>query len=38
MAGYSSTPLVKKLGIKEEMRLMILQPPGGISLSKCCYK
>ncbi len=30
MAGYSSTPLVKKLGIKEEMRLMILQPPGGI--------
>lgn len=30
MAGYSSTPLVKKLGIKEEMRLLILQPPGGI--------
>lgn len=30
MAGYSSTPLVKKPGIKEEMRLLILQPPGGI--------
>ena len=31
MTGYSSTPLVKKLGIKEEMRLLILQPPGGTS-------
>lgn len=30
MAGYSSTPLLKKLGIKQQMRLLILQPPGGI--------
>ena len=30
MAGYTSTPLVKKLGIKEAMRLLILQPPNGI--------
>lgn len=30
MAGYSQTQLVKKLGIKEEMRLLILQPPGDI--------
>lgn len=30
MTGYSGTPLLKKLGIKEEMRLLILNPPGGI--------
>jgi hypothetical protein len=30
MIGYSGTPLLKKLGIKEEMRLLIINPPGGI--------
>ena len=29
MTGYSGTPLLKKLGIKEGMRLLILNPPGG---------
>jgi hypothetical protein len=28
MAGYSQTPLVKKLGIKEGMRISILNSPG----------
>ena len=27
MAGYSSTPLAKKLGIKEEMRVALLNAP-----------
>jgi hypothetical protein len=27
MAGYSGTPLVKKLGIREEMRVVALQAP-----------
>jgi hypothetical protein len=30
MTGYSSTPLIKKLGITDELRLLILNPPGGI--------
>lgn len=30
MTGYSGTPLQKKLGIKEGMRLLILNPPGGM--------
>jgi hypothetical protein len=29
MAGYSGTPLVKKLGIKEGFRLGFVNPPGG---------
>lgn len=28
--GYSGTPLIKKLGIKENARLLILNPPDGI--------
>jgi len=27
MAGYSQTPLLKKLGIKPEMRIMLIQQP-----------
>jgi hypothetical protein len=27
MAGYSATPLQKKLGIKEDLTIFILQPP-----------
>src|SRR5438067_12583287 len=27
MAGYSQTPLIKKLGIKAEMKISILNPP-----------
>jgi len=27
MAGYSSTPLIKKLGIKENMRIMLVHAP-----------
>ena len=27
MAGYSATPLFKKLGIKEEMKIMLFNPP-----------
>lgn len=30
MTGYSGTPLLKKLGIKDEMKLLILNPPGRI--------
>lgn len=30
MTGYSGTPLIKKLGITDEMKLLILNPPGGI--------
>jgi hypothetical protein len=30
MTGYSGTPLIKKLGIKDELKLLILNPPGGI--------
>ena len=30
MTGYSGTPLLNKLGIKDEMKLLILNPPGGI--------
>jgi hypothetical protein len=29
MAGYSGTPLAKKLGIKDGMRLTVLNPPEG---------
>ena len=29
MAGYSGTPLVKKLGIKENHRLLLVNPPPG---------
>ena len=31
MAGYSGTPLMKKLGIKEEMKLMIINAPENYS-------
>ena len=27
MAGYSGTPLIKKLGIKEDSRMLIVNPP-----------
>jgi len=27
MAGYSETPLLKKLGIKPEMKVMLIQQP-----------
>ena len=27
-AGYSGTPLVKKLGIKPEMKVLLVNPPG----------
>jgi hypothetical protein len=30
MTGYSATPLIKKLGITHELKLLILNPPGGI--------
>ncbi|MEJ8840941.1 hypothetical protein WG954_01020 [Lacibacter sp. H375] len=30
MTGYSGTALIKKLGITDEMKLLILNPPGGI--------
>lgn len=30
MTGYSGTPLIKKLGITDELKLLILNPPGGI--------
>ncbi|MBP6687005.1 MAG: hypothetical protein KA160_04030 [Lacibacter sp.] len=30
MTGYSGTPLIKKLGIKDELKLLILNPPGGL--------
>lgn len=26
-AGYSGTPLIKKLGIKEEMKVLLIDPP-----------
>jgi hypothetical protein len=29
MAGYSGTPLAKKLGIKEDMPLAVMNAPGG---------
>lgn len=29
MAGYSSTPLVKKLGIKENARILLVDAPAG---------
>ena len=29
--GYSGTPLIKKLGIRDDMKLLILHPPDGIS-------
>ena len=29
MAGYSGTPLVKKLGIKEDARVLLVNPPQG---------
>lgn len=29
-AGYSNTPLIKKLGIKEDTKLLILNAPNGI--------
>ncbi len=38
MTGNSSTPLVKKPGIKEEMRLLILQPQGLQMLIRTCWK
>ncbi len=31
MAGYSGTPLMKKLGIKEEMKLMLINAPENYS-------
>lgn len=30
MVGYSGTPLIKKLGITDELKLLILHPPDGI--------
>ena len=30
MTGYSGTALIKKLGITDELKLLILNPPGGI--------
>lgn len=30
MNGYCGIPLIKKLGISDELRLLILNPPGGI--------
>lgn len=27
MAGYSATPLIKKLGIKEKMKIMLMNAP-----------
>ena len=32
MAGYSGTPLPKKLGLKEQQRLVLLHAPAGFSL------
>ena len=32
MAGYSGTPLLKKLGIKENFRLFIVNAPGNFQL------
>ena len=29
VAGYSGTPLIKKLGIKPEMKLLLINPPAG---------
>ena len=29
MAGYSETPLVKKLGIKERSAVLLVSPPEG---------
>jgi hypothetical protein len=34
MAGYSGTPLVKKLGIKPGARVQFLNTPGGFDLSE----
>jgi hypothetical protein len=30
MTGYSGTALIKKLGITDDLKLLILNPPGGI--------
>lgn len=30
MAGYSSTPLLKKLGIKEGSKVLLVDPPGNV--------
>ena len=30
MTGYSGTPLIKKLGITAQLKLLIINPPGGI--------
>ncbi len=32
MAGYSKTPLWKKLGLREEARLLLVDPPDGWSV------
>ena len=29
--GYSGTPLIKKLGIRDDMKLLILNPPNGMN-------
>ena len=34
MAGYSGTPLYKKLGIKENSRLLLLNAPSGFSIER----
>lgn len=31
MAGYSGTPLVKKLGVKEHSRLLLVNPPANFT-------
>lgn len=30
MTGHSGTPLIKKLGITDQQKLLIINPPGGI--------
>ena len=30
MIAYSGTPLIKKLGITDQLKLLIINPPGGI--------
>lgn len=30
MAGYSGTPLIRKLGIKEDSRIVFIHPPQGL--------
>lgn len=36
MAGYSGTPLAKRLGIKQGARVLLLSAPGGFVDNKSC--